>query len=452
MLPEKFQLPERILMQQPSPDPNTIFAEILKDLPAELAALARQYQAFRRARKIKSVAELLRLVLLFAGLDWSEREIAANVVLVHPTIKSLTDQSVHERLQACLAWVQALLPALIQRSPLPDLPSGLRMLALDASDLTAPGQTKVTWRVHQMMDLLSLQMCWVQVTAVQQGETLCNCTFQAGDVVLADRGYSHRKGLAHLLESGAQAVVRYNAHHIPVADRSGQALVVAAALRDCEPGATRTLAVQFTAPNGQTHAVWLHAYRLHEAAAAAARRRCRQAGKRGKYTPKQATLWLAEFVLVLTSLAPEVLSAATVLALYRCRWQIELLFKRFKSLLDLDQLRARAASPLGQLWVCGKLLYAGLLEQRALRRCGADWTHLDGARRGTWWRVWKLLAQELVPLLTLSQCWDLRAWPAALTALAERPRQRKLQALPLAVVIWLYQPAPTTGNGLQVRA
>ena len=54
----------------------------MKDRPAELAALARQYQAFRRARKIKSVAELLRLVLLFAGLDWSAREIAAKVVLV----------------------------------------------------------------------------------------------------------------------------------------------------------------------------------------------------------------------------------------------------------------------------------------------------------------------------------------------------------------------------------
>ena len=63
--------------------------------------------------------------------------------------------------------------------------------------------------------------------------------------------------------------------------------------------------------------------------------------------------------------------------------------------------------------------------------------------------MWKLLAQELVPLLTLSPCWDLRAWPAALTARAERPRQRTLQALPLAVVSWLYQPVPTTDKGLR---
>ena len=150
---------------------------------------------------------------------------------------------------------------------------------------------------------------------------------------------------------------------------------------------------------------------------------------------------LAEFVMVLTTIAPEVLSAARLLALYRCRWQVELVFKHYKSLLALAEVRARAGSVLGQVWVQGKLLYACLIARRAWRRCGYDWTSLDGERRGTWWRVWKLLKQELTPLITLAQCWDLRAWPAALTALAERKRKRKLQTLPPEVVSWLYQPA-----------
>lgn len=431
-------------MQQPSLDSDSIFAEVLKDLPAELEQLARKFKAFTRARKIKNVAELFRVVLLFAGLDWSEREIAANLVLVNPQIESLTDQSVHERLSACLPWLQALLPKLLEREPLPELPAGLRLVGLDASDITAPGQTKVSWRVHVLLDLVSLQLLSVQLTDVHTGETLLNFDFQAGAVVLADRGYSHRKGVAHLVECGAQAVIRYNPHHIPVQDRAGEPLDVAQALRDCAPGETRTLAAQFTAPNGKTYLVWIHAYRLAEAAAQVARRRCRRAGARGKYTPKQTTLFLAEFVLVLTTLAPAVLSAETVLALYRCRWQVELLFKRYKSLLDLDQLRARAASPLGQVWLCGKLIYACLIERRALKRCGADWTRLDTERRGTWWRVWKLLEQELVPLITLSQCWAARVWPAALSALAERKRKRRLQTLPTEVVIWLQRPAQVT--------
>jgi len=182
-------------MQKPSPDPDTIFAELLKDLPEETERLAREFKAFTRGRKIKTVAELLRIVLLFAGLDLSEREIAANVVLVNPEIESLTDQSVRERLAACLPWLQALLPTLIKRRPLPELPAGIHIQVIDASDLTAPGQTQVTWRIHLMIDLVSLQMTSIHLTDSKTGETLLNFDFQAGEVVLADRGYSHRTRL-----------------------------------------------------------------------------------------------------------------------------------------------------------------------------------------------------------------------------------------------------------------
>jgi len=440
------------IMLKPSPDPDTMFAKLLQDLPPETATLAREFKAFTRARKIKTPAQLVRTVLLFAALDLSEREVAAKLLLVDATIKSLSDQAVHDRLRACLPWLQALLPNLIEREPLPELPSGIQVRVIDASDLTAPGQTKITWRLHLSMDLVSLQLICVHLTDVHTGETLLNFDFQAGEVVLADRGYSHRKGVAHLVDGGGEAVVRYNPHHIPVEDRAGHPINVAAAWSDGEPGETRTLEAQFTAPNGQTYLVWIHAYRLHQAAAQAARRRCRRAGARGKYTPKQTTLFLAEFVLVLTTVAPAVLSAETVLALYRCRWQVELLFKRYKSLLDLDRLRARAASPLGKVWLCGKLIYACLIERRAHRRCGPDWTRLDKERRGTWWRVWKLIAQELVPLITLSGCWAESAWPAALTALAERKRKRRLQSLPAEVVVWLQRPAQMTDYTLKMAA
>ena len=439
-------------MQKTSPTPDTIFAELLKDLPAETEALAREFKAFARGRKIKTIAELLRIVLLFAGLDQSEREIAANVVLVNPEIKSLTDQSVRERLTACLPWLQALLPTLIKRTPLPELPAGVRIKVIDASDITAPGQTRVTWRIHLMMDLVSLQLTAVHLTDAKTGETLLNFDFESGAVVLADRGYSHRQGVAHLIEQGAQPVVRYSAHQFPVADREGHPLKVAEALSDCQPGETRTLAAQFTGPKERTYKVFIHAYRLTDKDAAAARRRCRKKGQKGNrhgpYTPKEETLFLAEFVLVLTTVPPEVLSAETILALYRCRWQVELVFKHFKSLLNVDELRARAGSVLGHVWLHGKMLYACLIERRAINRCGDDWTSLDGERRGTWWRIWKLIAQELTPLITLSQCWDLKAWPAALTALAERKRKRKLQSLPLKVVVWLHGLAPTTNQTL----
>jgi len=443
---------EKIIMPPPSPDPDTIFAELLQDLPPETADLAREFKAFTRARKLKTPAQLLRAVLLFAGLDLTEREVAANLILVDPTIKCLSDQAVHDRLRASTVWLQVLLPRLLAREPLPALPSGLRLLVIDATDVTAPGQAQTTWRLHAVLDLVSLQVVCVQLTDRRTGETLCNFGFAPEEVVIADRGYSHRRGVAHLLASGGQVIGRYNPHTFPVQDLAGEPLAVAEALADCAPGERRTLAVQFVAPQGQTYQVWIHAYRLPGAAAEAARRRCRREGQKGGYTPKASTLLLAEFILILTSLPPAVLCAETILAVYRCRWQVELLIKRWKSLLALDQLRARAGSRLGSVWLHGKLLYAGLLERRCRRRCGPEWTRLDQERRGTWWRVWQLMAQEVTPLITLVHCWDLSAWPAALEALAERKRKRRLQALPEAVVVWLQRPAPATDKALKKAA
>lgn len=246
-------------MQKTAPTPDSIFAELLKDLPAETEQLARDFKAFARARKSKTVAEWRRLVLLVAGLEQREREIAANVVLVNAAIKRLTDQAVRERLAACLAWLQARLPTLIKRTPLPELPAGVRLQVLDACAITAPGQSTVTWRMHLMMELVSLQLTAVHLTDFKTGERLLNFDFQSGAGVLAERGYRHRQGGAHLIEPGAPPVVRYSAQQFPSAEREGQPLKVAGALSACPPGETRTLAAQFTAPNGKTYARRIHA-------------------------------------------------------------------------------------------------------------------------------------------------------------------------------------------------
>jgi hypothetical protein len=94
-------------MQLPLTDADTLFAELLQDLPPETEQMARDFQAFVRAKKVKTPTPLLRMVLLYCGLDKTLREVAGTwKVLYEPTM----DQSVAERLRACRPWVHALLP------------------------------------------------------------------------------------------------------------------------------------------------------------------------------------------------------------------------------------------------------------------------------------------------------------------------------------------------------
>lgn len=116
------------------------------------------------------------------------------------------------------------------------------------------------------------------------------------------------------------------------------------------------------------------------------------------------------------------------------RWQIAIAIKRWKSVLDVDLLRARYASPLAEVWLHGKLLYVLLLDRRLRRTLGEQWTWLDRERIATWWRPWKLLRDEVAPRITGVLSWQQGHWPACLQVLAERPRRRQLQRLPQEVI------------------
>ena len=142
----------------------------------------------------------------------------------------------------------------------------------------------------------------------------------------------------------------------------------------------------------------------------------------------------------------------TIMALYRCRWQVEIAIKRWKSVLDVDALRAKANSPLAEVWLHGKLLYALMLERRMRRQLGDSWGWLDHARAGTWWRVWGMLQDEIAPMITGALFWKEDAWTACLKVLMERPRRRTLQQLPPEVIAILYRCDASTQEGMPIAA
>jgi hypothetical protein len=421
-------------MQLPLTDPDTLFEELLQDLPPETAQMAREFKAFVRAKKVKTPEQLLRVVFLYCGLDKSLREVAGTFTALY---EALTDQSVAERLRACGPWVQAMLRRMLPLAQGDTLPAGRRLVVIDASSMQAPGATGTDHRLHIAMDLLSLQFLEVLVSDVHIGETLKHFSLGPGDVALADRGYAQCQGMRAVVAQGADLIVRLNPFSVVLGDAAGAPWELCVTLKRQKTDTLRTLAVTLRAAGGQ-HEVrgWVHAYRLNAEQANRARHKCRQGHKKG--TPSATSLFLAGWVLVFTTLAPAVLPAQTIMALYRCRWQVEIAIKRWKSVLDVDALRAKASSPLAEVWLHGKLLSALMLERRMRRQLGDSWGRLDHERVGTWWRVWGMLKDELTPMITGALFWKEDAWAACLKVLAERPRRRTLQQLPPVAIDVLY--------------
>jgi hypothetical protein len=408
---------------------DTTFESFLQELPEDYQELAREFKAFCRSRKIKTPEQLMQVVMCYCGIDAVLRETAGNFTLLEERI---SDTAIHKRLKACVPWVKALLGRMMGEAFQPATEGRLRFLIVDGSTAQAPGAKGTDYRLHLAIDLVRLHLVHVKVTDAHESEHLDHYPLQEGDVVVLDRGYNQAQMWIDHADRGISLIVRYNPHSLNLYDAEDQKIEVEAVLKKATT-AEVCLPVQVRGKKKEFIKGYLHARRLPAAQAAQARRRARAEARRKGRTVQQRTLALAEWVLLFTTLAPEVLPTATAMALYRVRWQVELAIKRLKSLLNIDHLRAKKDSVLADLYLHGKLLYAWVIEKRLRRRCGLDWNRLDQPRRATPWRVVKLLQQELTSAISGVRQWDFRRWAEALNVMQERPRRRPLQTVPARV-------------------
>lgn len=98
-----------------------------------------------------------------------------------------------------------------------------------------------------------------------------------------------------------------------------------------------------------------------EAIAIAHKKLKRNASKRGNEL-KPCTLEFAKYVILFTTFPKKEFSPESILSWYRLRWQVELVFKRFKSLAELGRL-PKHDDESSKAWLYGKLLTALLLEK-----------------------------------------------------------------------------------------
>lgn len=410
--------------------------------------MARDFKAFVRAKKVKTPEPLLRVVFFSCGLDKPWREVAGTCTALD---ESITDPSVAERLRACGPWVQALLRQMLPMSAVETLPPGRRCGVIDGSRMQAPGAQGTDHRRPSALALRTVPCVAGLVSEVHTGATRTHCTLGAGEVALAARGSAHAHGRSETVQQGAESSVRLHPFRVVLSAPTGQPLAWCGALQRQPMATSRTLEVGRQSACGQ-HEVrgWGHASRVRAEQAGRARHTCRQRHQKG--APKAASLLLAGGVLVLTTRSPAVLSAQTILARSRCRWQGAIARKRWKSGLAVEALRAKAHRPLAAVWRHGTRLYALMLARRMRRQLGDIWSRLDHERVATWWRVWGRRKEDIAPMITGALCWKADAGEACLKGWAERPRRRTFPQLPPEAITVFYRCDESQQDGMPIAA
>jgi IS4 transposase len=233
---------------------------------------------------------------------------------------------------------------------------------VDATTVAEPGATGTDWRIHYSIGLPEMRCDFYEVTDSKGAETYQRIPVHAGDVILGDRGYCHREGVAHVLRAKGDVIVRLNSTSFPLLevqeDLAFDLLAHLRRLRSHQPG---EWPVRFQV-NEELWPVRLCAIRKSQQAAARAQDKIRKEAPKKQIQVRPETLECAEYTFVLVSLPRAALSVKEALELYRARWQIERCFKRLKSLFQLGHVPKRSDAS-ARAWIEGKLLTVLLIER-----------------------------------------------------------------------------------------
>ena len=285
-------------------------------------------------------------------------------------IVSLSDPSLLDRLCKAAPWLGDIVAALIaEQARVPaGRWAGYRLRALDATSICRPGADNTTWRLHVGYDLATRQVDQLELTDVHGAENLQRLSYRPGDIVLGDRGYARPRDLRPVLDSGADFIVRTGWNSLRLLQPNGEPLDLFPALaaqteQEGEIQVRVHEGIAGTSPS-QPLILRLVIRRKDPQQVEAEQKRLLKAAKKNGKQPDPRSLEAAKYILLLTSLPADAFPPADILALYRFRWQIELAFKRFKSLAGLDMLPAKKPE-LARAWIYARLIVAIIAEQIA---------------------------------------------------------------------------------------
>jgi hypothetical protein len=321
---------------------------------------AREFGALQRCRGFPDAERLLRTLLIHLGDGCSLKETVVRAK--HGGLVDVSSVALFKRLKLSGEWLRwmacSLMTNWFSRQSGDLFGPDLRVRLIDGSNVQEPGSTGSSWKIHYSVGLPSLLCDEVYVTGPKIGESFKRFKIRSGDLLLGDKQYAKRPGIAYVVGCGGDVLVRTNLQSVSFLDENGASFPLLDHLRTIKGTKLGDWDVWVKHDKSFIPGRVCALRKSKKAREAARLKTLRQRSKKGKVRPE--TLEAAEYTFVFTTL-PRRFGPMIILETYRGRWQVELAFKRLKSIIGLGHLR-KVDLDGAKAWLHGKLLVAFLTE------------------------------------------------------------------------------------------
>ena len=320
--------------------------KILPHLPQQMDEMAKRTGALHRKRGVCSCVDLLRMLFLYASSNFSFRILAAAACALG--ISTISDTAWRKRFSKAAPFLHEILHSLLSAFlPAADISAfdGVKnVLLADASVIRQNGKQQHQQRIHLCYSLNENRMKQVKVSDQHTAESLAHFSMKKGDLVMADAGYGTAQNFIYAQEQGADVILRITPKNFCLYDAQGEKISLTALMKEAEEKHREWIDVSgYCKYKGKTGFVWVIAHRLPDGQAAKARKRKIRKASKNQRQIQAETLFSAGWITVVTSLGAEY-SGEEILHLYRSRWQVELLFKRFKQNFSIHTIKAGSST------------------------------------------------------------------------------------------------------------
>lgn len=341
-------------------------------LPQGWEKKASETGAIQRHRNIKTNEDLLRVLFIYLADGLSLKDAAASATAGE--IADISAVGINKRLKQSGEWLLWIVQTMLKETKGQEIKKPkdfewLNVRNIDATVVNEPGSNGTDWRLHYSQELFSLRCDEFIITDPKTGESCTNFHVNENDLLVGDKGYCNHKGMMYISENKGYFLFSYKDNSFTIYNQTGEKITLIKELekiKECEVLDLKVKAGLSDGKDNEKISVRIVGIKKSPVQAEASVKRARKARKKKQKQIHEETLEYQKYVIMVTNL-PENIQADRILELYRLRWQIELNFKRLKSIFGLGHLPNQNPDS-AKAWLHGKLLVA-LLVQMIYDRC-----------------------------------------------------------------------------------